>query len=169
MNKLLKKGVFGLLATLILVAIDQGTKYFAYTILKENGPMVLIEGVFEFHYLTNAGAAWGMFSGQRIIFILLTLVIMLGIIYAYMKTPMTKKYGLLFAAELLFASGAIGNLIDRCANGYVHDFLYFSLINFPIFNVADCYVVIGAFVLAVAVLFVYKDENDFDFLSFKRK
>lgn len=169
MKDLIKKCMYGLLIIVALVAADQATKYFAYTSLKINGPIVLIDGVLEFHYLTNPGAAWGIFAGQRTFFVILTLVVLLGILYAYLRTPWTRKYAIMIVAELLFVSGAIGNLIDRFLNGYVHDFIYFSLIDFPIFNVADCYVVIGAIVLAVAVLFVYKDEKDFDFLSPKRK
>ena len=61
---------------------------------------------------------------------------------------------------VLILSGAIGNLIDRIAYGYVVDFLYFKLINFPIFNVADCYVVIGACLMFLFVLFVYKEPED---------
>ena len=65
------------------------------------------------------------------------------------------------------AAGAIGNMIDRLSQGYVVDFFYFCLIDFPIFNVADCYVTVGAFALAVLVMFYYQDE-DFSVFSFKK-
>jgi signal peptidase II len=64
---------------------------------------------------------------------------------------------------VLIAGGAVGNMIDRLLRGYVTDFLYFSLIDFPVFNVADCYVCIGAAVLALALFTRYK-EDDFHFL-----
>ena len=62
-------------------------------------------------------------------------------------------------ALLLVASGAVGNMIDRVSQGYVVDFLYFNLINFPIFNVADCYVTVGAFLLVVLIFFYYREEE----------
>ena len=68
---------------------------------------------------------------------------------------------------VLLASGAIGNMADRAIYGYVTDFLYFELIDFPIFNVADCYVVIAAFTAAFYILFYYKDE-DFEIFKLKK-
>jgi signal peptidase II len=67
---------------------------------------------------------------------------------------------------VLVASGAIGNMIDRLSQNYVVDFVYFSLINFPIFNVADIYVTCSTVGLILAILFYYK-EDDFRFLSLK--
>ena len=69
---------------------------------------------------------------------------------------------------VLLGAGAVGNLIDRMVQSYVVDFLYFKLIDFPIFNVADCYVTAGAILLAILILFVYKDE-ELGFLSLKKK
>ena len=66
---------------------------------------------------------------------------------------------------VLIAAGAVGNFIDRMANGYVVDFFYFKLINFPIFNVADIYVTCGITVMVFLMFFRYKEENDFDFLK----
>ena len=60
---------------------------------------------------------------------------------------------------MLICSGAIGNMIDRVSRGYVVDFFYFKLINFPIFNVADCYVTVAAFLLIVLIFFYYKEEE----------
>ena len=60
---------------------------------------------------------------------------------------------------LLIISGAIGNLIDRVAHQYVIDFIYVSLIDFPVFNTADCFVTVGCLLLVVLLLFVYKDDD----------
>ena len=68
------------------------------------------------------------------------------------------------AFSLIIAAGAIGNMIDRLLNGYVIDFLYFSLIDFPIFNVADIYVTVAMVVLFILILTIYKDD-DFHFLK----
>ena len=74
---------------------------------------------------------------------------------------MTRRFLYLRVIAVLFLSGAVGNAIDRMMNGYVIDFFYFSLIDFPIFNVADIYVAVSTILLIVLMLFYYKDE-DFD-------
>ena len=74
----------------------------------------------------------------------------------------------LHVALVFITSGAIGNLIDRVRLDYVVDFIYFSLINFPIFNVADIYVTLSTIYLVILLLFVYK-ESDLEFLSFRTK
>lgn len=156
----------GVVIAALLTFLDQLTKSIAVEKLK-NGPFVLIDGVFEFSYISNHGAAWGILSGQRFFFLIVTLIVMGLIIYVYFKTPKIKKYLGIIICEILLFSGALGNFIDRFLLGYVRDFLYFSLIDFPIFNVADCYVVISAVCLCILVVFVYKDE-DFSFLTFKK-
>ena len=69
---------------------------------------------------------------------------------------------------MLLLSGAVGNFIDRIFRNYVVDFFYFSLINFPVFNVADIFVVISFIGIAVSILFIYKDD-EFEFLSIRKK
>lgn len=167
MKKTLFECLYGLLAVALLTFIDQITKILAVSHLSD-GPFTLIKGVFELRYINNYGAAWGILSGKRAFFIIITVIIMLIFSYIYFKTPKNKYYTQLLFCELLLVSGALGNFIDRVWLGYVRDFLYFSLIDFPIFNIADCYVVISAIWLAILVLFVYKDE-DFNFLSNKKK
>jgi signal peptidase II len=81
--------------------------------------------------------------------------------------PVSPKYTLLRVLAVLMAAGAIGNMIDRVVNNYVVDFIYFNLINFPIFNVADCYVTIAAALLILSIIFIYKDD-DLKFLSGKQ-
>jgi signal peptidase II len=66
---------------------------------------------------------------------------------------------LLQTALLLVASGAVGNMIDRIRNQYVIDFFYVKAIDFPVFNVADIYVTVGAFLLIIALLFVYEEKE----------
>ena len=84
------------------------------------------------------------------------------------RMPDGKHYRPLAVCLMLIASGAVGNMIDRITQSYVVDFLYFSLINFPIFNVADCYVTCSAVGLVLLIMFYYKDE-DMAVFSFKRK
>ena len=152
--------VIMLVATLALVVADQLTKIWAVTQLHyANRVIPVIDGVFEFHYAENPGVAFSMLAGQRWIFIPITLIIG-GFILAMMLRSPLRRYPLFNITCVLILSGAIGNLIDRIAYGYVIDFLYFRLIDFPIFNFADCCVVIGAILLFIFVLFVMKDDDD---------
>ena len=73
--------------------------------------------------------------------------------------PREKKYLYLDYIIVLVVAGAIGNHIDRVINNYVVDFIYFSLINFPVFNIADCYVTVSMILLLILILFYYKDED----------
>ena len=152
-----------------LLVIDQLTKWLAVVHLKDKAPFILIDGVFQFRYLENRGAAFGMMQDRQYIFVAGAVVICLIIAFLYVRIPHEKKYLPLKICGVLLCAGAIGNMIDRIRLNYVIDFLYFNLIDFPIFNVADCYVVISCIVFVVLVLFYYKDENDFAFLSYKKK
>lgn len=151
------------------VAVDQFTKYLAVTHLKDHDSIVLIPGVFELHYLENRGAAFGMFQNMQFFFMIGAIVIVLVVWYLYVKMPHTPRYYPLRICAVLLCAGAIGNMIDRARLNYVVDFFYFSLIDFPIFNVADCYVVGSCILFACVILFYYKDENDFSWISRERK
>lgn len=156
------------LLTLLLIAIDQTTKYFAVDKLMNQTPFVILDGVFELRYLENRGAAFGMLQGQKVFFVLISVIILAVIVYVLVKAPYQKMYTKLHITLVFIASGAIGNLIDRIRYDYVVDFLYFSLINFPIFNVADIYVTLSSIYLVILLLFVYK-ESDLEFLTFRTK
>ena len=150
---------------LLLTAADLATKHIAYEKLCGNPPFVLIKGVLEFRYTGNTGAAFGMLKGARILFSVIAAAAIGVIFYIISKTPSDRKYYFFKGLLVLIAAGAAGNLADRLFLGYVRDFIYFSLINFPIFNVADIYVTCATFLMVIAVLFYYKDEHDFDFLK----
>lgn len=164
-----KKGikcVIGALATALLIGLDQWTKYLAQKNLMD-GPYVIWDGVFELHYARNTGAAFGILQDQRVFFILITSVILLAVLYAYVRIPVTKRYLPMNAACVLIFAGAMGNFLDRLRLEYVIDFLYFKWINYPIFNVADCYITVACFGFALLVFFYYRDE-DFQFLKRKK-
>lgn len=158
-----------LIGVLILVAIDQWTKYMVLLHLKPVGSIPLIDGVLSFTYHENRGAVWGIMQGQIPVLIITTLVILTGVLWIYTRIPEEKKYIWLRLVSILVISGAIGNFIDRAFRRYVVDFIYFELINFPIFNVADMYVVIAAALLILLVLFIYKEDSDFDFMQIKKR
>ena len=95
---------------------------------------------------------------------ILTAIFLAAAVWVYMRLPKIKRYMPLHITAVVLVSGALGNLIDRIRLGYVVDFFYFSLIDFPIFNVADIYVVLSFVSLMICILFVYREE-DFSFQS----
>ena len=151
--------------TALLVLLDQATKLAAVSALKDGDPFVLIPGVFQLQYLENRGAAFGLLQNARIFFLAVTLIALAAVIYVLVRLPLKRKYIVLRFLMVLIAAGAVGNMIDRVFLGYVRDFLYFSLIDFPIFNVADIYVTCATILLILLLLFYYKEEDDFAFLS----
>ena len=87
------------------------------------------------------------------------MLISAAVIYIYVKMPHERKFLPLEACMACIVAGAIGNIIDRIRNGFVVDFIYFSLIDFPVFNVADIFVTCSAIALIVLFLFVYKEDD----------
>lgn len=153
---------------IILIAADQFTKHIAVLKLKNQPAFSIIDGVLEFNYLENRGAAFGMLQNQKVFFVFVAVIFLGVIIYVLFRTPEETKYTRLHVLLVMIAGGAIGNMIDRLRLDYVVDFIYIVLINFPIFNIADMYVTFATAILVIQVLFVYK-ENDFNFLSFNQK
>ncbi len=158
--------ITGIISLIFILAVDQGTKFLAIARLKDQPAIPLIEGVLELQYLENYGAAFGILQNQRWLFIVLCGVFLLVAAYFYLCLPLRKDYWLFRLMTILLAAGAVGNLVDRVARGYVVDFIYFSLIDFPIFNIADCCVVIGGILMLLNVLVFYRNE-EYEFL--KRK
>jgi signal peptidase II len=139
--------------TLIIVfgiLIDQITKWLAVKFLKPIDTLPIIEDVLHFTFLRNKGAAFGMLSDQRWVFMTVSTIAILGLgIFLYMRKAPNMLYAISISAII---SGGIGNMIDRIALGYVIDFIDVRLIDFAIFNVADCLVTVGAFGLIVLLL-----------------
>ena len=145
---------------IILGAIlDQATKYLAIVNLKGQNPYVIWKGVFQLEYLENRGAAFGLFQNQRLFFFLSVVFVFLAVLWFYSKVPMNRHFLPLRICAVLVMSGAIGNFIDRLRLNYVVDVLYFKLINFPVFNVADIYVTVAAFSFFLLLFFYYKEED----------
>ena len=138
--------MLSIIAIVVLVSLDQFVKYLTVTHLMLK-PIVLIENIFELTYVENKGAAWSILENQIWFFILMTVIILALIAYAFYKKMIYTKLGQI--SLVLICAGAIGNLIDRITHGYVIDMFSFKLINFPVFNVADICIVCGG------ILFVY--------------
>lgn len=141
------------LLTLIIVVIDQISKYYAQTLLQGGPSIPLIQDVFHLTYARNTGAAFSILQGNQFLLKGVTTVIMIFLVgYLYQVTK--EKGQILFKISLAFIlGGGIGNLIDRIRLDYVIDYFDFTLINFAIFNVADSFVVVGTILLGYLLIF----------------
>lgn len=173
-------GYSGLLV-ILLVAVDQFTKWLAYINLRQKPDVSIIDGVFQLKYLENDSAAFSLdpvsilhrifyfayfdshpeafLMAKMIFFAILTVVVLILLAILYQRIPLNRRFLPLNIIAVGIFAGAAGNLIDRVIHHYVIDFFYFSLINFPIFNVADIYVTLSAIALIIVVLFYYKEED----------
>lgn len=156
MKKNLTLNQHKLIAVIIAVSalvLDQISKVLAYN-FAPHAPdcKVIIPYVLDFRYLSNKGAAFGLFADKRWVFLIATTVFLAIAIYAFFRLKISQP--LVNYALMLIISGGIGNMIDRIARGFVIDFINFSFVNFFVFNVADCCVVIGC---ALFVLYLLID------------
>ena len=159
----LKNYVMAVILVIVAVLIDQYTKYLAVTHLKDGPAFVLIDNVFELNYLENRGAAFGLLQNRQIFFVCVAILIFAFILYCYVRIPKTGRYLPLRLCGIFIVAGAAGNLIDRIRLGYVVDFFYFRLIDFP----ADIYVTVSFAVLLILIFFRYKEE-ELEFLGRKK-
>lgn len=164
----LKAGIMISSFIAVLIFLDRITKFLAETFLMGTDGVSIIDKVLKLQYLENRGAAFGMLQGRQVLFWILTAVVSIFLIWFFTKVPKNKYYRPVIIAIAVLFSGAIGNFIDRIVNHYVIDFIYFELIDFPIFNVADIYVTISVILLLILILFRYK-EGDFFFIAGKKK
>lgn len=143
--------LFPALFAAALAAIDQFTKSRAALTIAPGAKVPLLNGVVHLTYVENAGAAFSMLQGQRWFFLLITAVFFALVVLAIKKRWFTGRLSLWALAAI--CGGAVGNLIDRIANGYVVDMIEVEFLKFPVFNFADCCITVGAIVLIAAVLF----------------
>ena len=146
----------------ILTVIDQLTKHLAVKYLKGTSGIILIPNVLEFQYVENRGMAFGLLQGRQILFLILCVAFCAGILYLYARIPKNSYYAPLSIIGGILFSGALGNFIDRAFYGYVTDFIYFSLIDFPVFNIADIGITVGAILLVVYFIWFDKEDKNAD-------
>lgn len=130
-----------LLIIAVTVALDQWTKSLAVTHLQPIGTYPLIENILHFTYVENRGAAFGMLSEHRWVFMVLSTVSIGLLLFWLLKEKPQSKWVTVAAAMII--GGGIGNMIDRVALGYVVDFIDVRAIDFYVFNVADSFVCVG--------------------------
>ena len=127
----------------VMIAADQLIKVWALKQLSLIESIPLIQGVLHLTYVENRGAAFGMLQGKVGILLVVTGIFLAGMLIAILTGKIKDKF-LIWSFSLVIAGG-IGNLIDRAFRGFVVDYIDFRLIHFPVFNLADCCVVVGIF------------------------
>lgn len=140
-----------------IVALDQWTKWLVRRDLPLYASKDSILGIFHITHVENTGGAWSMFSGQLWLFIGVMALFVALIIVLIWKQWLKKPFEWWCLAAIL--GGGIGNLIDRLTNRRVTDMICLDFVNFPVFNVADCFITVGCFALIVYVIFLDRTED----------
>lgn len=141
--------------SVVIIILDQLSKFAAIKFLKTSPPYIIIPNFFQFNYVENYGAAFGILQNKKIFFIIITLAVILAITIFLVKNYYSINIFMRIGLGMLLG-GAIGNFIDRVRLNYVIDFISFRLINryeFPVFNIADIFVVLGTIILLFLILF----------------
>lgn len=139
------------------IVIDQITKLLATKLLEPIDTVPIIKDALHLTYVMNKGAAFGMLSEHRWVFMTISTVAIIGLLaYLYMGKAQNKLYEISIA---MIISGGIGNMFDRIGLGYVVDFIDFRLINFAVFNGADSFVCVGAGLLVLALVLDVINES----------
>jgi len=145
------------LIVLALIAADQGLKYWVVNHLALGESAPLLPGVMQLTRLHNTGAAWSSFSGMTTLLIAVTALLIVGVLVLLARRIVRHPLGV--AGCLLILGGGLGNMIDRVFRGYVVDMFDLQLFQYPIFNLADCFVVVGAILGGVYYLFLYEKTD----------
>lgn len=146
-----KHKYFAVLVCILFILIDYISKLAAVEFMPKEKTVTVIPYLFNFRFLLNDGAAFGMFDESRWLFMSATIVFLIaGIVYFIMLKPNEK---FLSYVIMLIISGGIGNMVDRVTTGEVVDFITFDFMEFPSFNIADCCVVIGCVLWILYILF----------------
>lgn len=142
-----KKSILIIISVIILILVDQLTKFFVVKYFNVNDYLIIIKDFLKFFYIRNTGAAFGLLSGLTIVLSIVSIIL----IFYIVKEIKNENNNLVLCSYTLILSGAIGNLIDRIFRKYVVDFISFTLFNreMAIFNVADIFITFGV------IIFIY--------------
>lgn len=148
-----------IIISIILLCIDQISKLLVVNLLTKTDSITIIKNFFYLTYINNDGAAFSILVGKRIFLILIAVLVIVMLIRYIKKNNIQNKLELVSLA--LIIGGSLGNLMDRVIRGYVIDFLDFKIFNynFPIFNLADTFIVIGVILLLLKEI---RKENNLD-------
>lgn len=160
MNEHRKNAILNLgILIVFIILFDQVTKQVVIHNIGLNESKPLIKDVFELYHINNSGSAWGMMSGKTIFLTALSIILSGAVVYVLIHLLNDPYYRALRFCLGCILGGAVGNLIDRIRLGYVTDFLYFKLINFPVFNVADIFVTVPIILMVLLLIFKYKGDD----------
>lgn len=143
-----------------VVGLDQWTKWLTVQNIPLYAEGKSILGIFSITHIENNGGAWGMLGGQMWLFLLVMVVFLALLVIAVWKKWLTKKFELLCLAAI--AGGGIGNMIDRLRFGRVTDMIKLDFVEFPVFNVADCFITTGCVLLLIYILFFDRQKKKTD-------
>lgn len=156
-----KKTIISLMIALIIVVMDQLTKYHIVLSMEPySDEKKIISDLLVLRYIKNSGAAWGSFSSMTLVLIIVSIILIIGLGAYYFKIINDADKRIIRLLISFVIGGAIGNLIDRIRFGYVIDFIYVKAINFPVFNVADIFVTVSMFLIIFIILFSKDDEEE---------
>ena len=142
---------------IVLIAADQLLKYWTVTHLALGESAAFLPGFMQLTRLHNYGAAWSSFSGKTVFLLIFTAALLIAVAVLLFKRIVRHPLGVI--AGVLILGGGVGNMIDRIVHGYVVDMFDLLIFDYPIFNLADCFVVVGAILGAVYYLWFY-DKYD---------
>ena len=154
-----KNSILACISILLLIGLDQIVKFLITSHMALYDTIPVIKQVFHITYIQNKGAAWGSLQGKRYFLLAITILVLAFLVYFYVRMLKLNRYKDLRILFIFVFSGAVGNMIDRIRLGYVIDMFDFRLINFPVFNVADIYVTVAAFLLVILILIYYKEDD----------
>ena len=149
------------LFTVLVVAADQFTKYLTLANIALYEHVPFIPNFLGFTYVQNTGAAFSSFEGQQWLFLVIFAALTVGILWEYFKSPMPFTKFDRWCIAAIYAGG-LGNMIDRVRYGYVVDMIETLFMDFPVFNVADCFITCGCFALIISLFFnreFWKEEK----------
>ena len=141
-------------ALLVMIVGDQALKGWTVSHLELGESTPFIPAIMQLTRVHNYGAAWSSLSGKTVLLIAVTAVMMIAVAVLLIRCVVRHPLGV--AACLLILGGGIGNIIDRIRLGYVVDMFDLLLFEYPVFNLADCFVVVGAIAGAVYYLWIYE-------------
>jgi len=162
----------------VLLIVDQYTKFLTVKYLEHGESKEFIKGFLRFTYVRNKGASFGMLQGQRLYFIIITSILLPIMVFLYLKISVIMNickekikswhFIIVNISLMLLIIGSVGNFIDRIRLAYVIDFLDVQFIDFPVFNMADCYITVGTIGLLIMLLIMNESEIDYILKSRKK-
>ena len=145
-----------------IVAADQFTKFVTVANIPLHGHVDFMPGFLGFTYVRNTGAAWSSFEGMIWLFALIFIVLTVAIVWELSQNRMGFTTLERWCIVAIYGGG-LGNMIDRLRLGYVVDMIETEFMNFPVFNVADCFITCGCILMMISLIFFnknfWKDEK----------